>query len=44
MRMCANIPRLRLDYGGLEPFGSIQANMYFFSHLVIFQLELHIIR
>ena len=35
---------LRLDYGGLGPFCSIHANMYFFSHLLIFQWELYIIR
>ena len=29
--------KLRLDYGGLGPFCSIHANMYFFSHLLIFQ-------
>ena len=32
---------LRLDYGGLGPFCSIHANMYFFSCLLIFQWELY---
>ena len=32
-----SIPDLRLDYGGLGPYCSIHASMYFFSRLLIFQ-------
>ena len=35
---------LRLDYGGLGPFCSIHADLYFFAHLLMFQYELYSIR